>query len=64
MRGNCFIREASPLFASPCLGLIILGSLRGALAPLNKIFPFPLIRGKGIQGIGLINYLRTKLGDV
>jgi hypothetical protein len=30
-------------------------SLRGALAPLLKNLPLPLVKGKGIKGIGLIN---------
>jgi len=38
---------------------ISLGSLRGALAPLHKNIPLPLIKGKGIQGIGLLYNLPT-----
>jgi hypothetical protein len=34
---------------------IPLGCLRGALAPLHENLPLPLIKGKGIQGIGLMN---------
>ncbi|KKK84051.1 hypothetical protein LCGC14_2787220, partial [marine sediment metagenome] len=29
-----------------------MGSLRGALAPLKINRPLPLIKGKGIQGMG------------
>ena len=30
------------------------GSLRGADAPLKTNLPLPLVKGKGIQGIGLL----------
>jgi len=34
---------------------IELRCLRGALAPSETIVPLPLVKGKGIQGIGLLN---------
>jgi len=34
-----------------------MGVFRGALAPQKINLPLPLIKGKGIQGIGLINKL-------
>jgi len=49
-RGNGYVREASPLFDSPRSGLIMQGRLRGASAPLFKIFPFPSLRGRGYRG--------------
>ena len=33
--------------------LFLVECLRGVLAPLKKNLPLPLIKGKGIQGIGL-----------
>ena len=53
--GELYVREASPLFNSPCSGVIIWGCLRGASAPLFKNLPLPLIKGKGIQGMGSPN---------
>ena len=32
-----------------------MGYLRGAIAPLLKQLPLPLIKGKGIKGMRLIN---------
>ena len=51
------IREASPLFDPPCPG-VETREFRGALAPLKINLPLPLIKGKGIKGIGLISNLR------
>jgi len=45
-----YVREASPLFDSPCSGLIMRGCLRGASAPIFKIILFPLSRGRGYRG--------------
>ncbi len=39
------------LYSSP------VGGLRGALAPLKTNLPLPLVKGKGIKGIGSINNL-------
>jgi len=34
-------------------GIKLMGSLRGAKPLFYKLFPLPLIKGKGIKGIGL-----------
>jgi len=49
-RGGEIIREAKPLFGLTLPEEIIQGSLRGAGAPLFKMFPFPLSRGRGERG--------------
>jgi len=56
MRGRYYIKRG---FASLKLSYLpeILGEFRGALAPLKTNLPLPLGKGKGIQGIGLINNL-------
>jgi len=56
------IREASPLFDPPCPG-VETREFRGALAPLKINLPLPLIKGKGIKGIGLLNNLSEKVLD-
>jgi len=50
--GISYVREAKPLFDSPCCGGAIREFWRG-IAPLKKSFS-PFIKGKGIKGIGLI----------
>jgi len=46
--GNDFKREASLLLDFPQSK--IAGRLRGALAPLSNLLPFPLPRGRGYRG--------------
>jgi len=50
MRGRISKRGASPLSYAPKYWR----SLEGA-KPLLKTFPLPLIKGKGIQGIGFLH---------
>jgi hypothetical protein len=52
--GEFFGRETLFLLDAPYSGLIRWGCLRGASAPLFKISPFPLTRGRGIKGDGVI----------
>jgi len=44
-------REASPLLDSP----YSYGAFKRGAAPLPENLPLPLDKGKGIQGMGLIN---------
>jgi len=46
--GRFLVREAEPLFDSSQSK--IAGRLRGALAPLSNLLPFPLARGRGYRG--------------
>jgi len=68
------LRKALPLFDSPYYRaairnprnyflkekFIAMRCLRTALAPLQKTLPLPLGKGKGTQGIGLINNYLSK----
>jgi len=47
--------EGLPLSSPPC-GYLVKG-LKGTQVPLRNYLPLPLIKGKGIKGIGLINDL-------
>jgi hypothetical protein len=37
------------------------GKSEGALAPSDTIIPLPLIKGKGIKGIGLLNKIKEAI---
>jgi len=50
--GIGYERKASPLFGSPCSGVIIKGVLEGRSPSKEIIFPFPLSRGRGYRGWG------------
>jgi len=60
MRGKWFIlREAKPLFISPCSRIVIKGVLEG-LRPSLTYLPLPLLR-EGGQGDRLLNELLVRL---
>jgi len=52
---RCLRGALAPLFNNPSPSLYQEGKLEGALAPSETIVPLPLVKGKGIQGIGLLN---------
>jgi len=56
------ISEGSPKGRSPWLKKGLSGNLRGAQPLLSKNHPLPLVKGKGIKGIGLLNKLKNIKG--
>ena len=52
---RCLRGALAPLFNNSSPSLYQKGKLEGALAPSETIVPLPLVKGKGIQGIGLLN---------
>jgi len=57
-----FLWGENPLFliSSPSLGkeINLIRCLRGAKPLLRNYLPLPLIKGKGIKGIGLLNQIK------
>jgi len=54
--GNGYVREAKPLFDSPCSGKVIRGVLEGRSHMIRRvhiIIIFPLLKGRGIKGDGV-----------
>jgi len=47
-------REVEPLSYNP-FPLLLKGESKGGEASLISLIPLPLIKGKGIKGIGLLN---------
>jgi hypothetical protein len=59
MRGNLFFLKGLHPFQS----LARAGRLRGAPAPLLISSPLPLVKGKGIKGIGFIKAKGSEVGE-
>jgi len=58
IKGKESVREAKPLLRrpspSPYFEVVGKGSLRGAKLLYRNYLPLPLVKGKGIKGIGLL----------